>query len=65
MSDDDSIQRSRLAARVQQRWGSERVRANEAVIASASQAIARIERLIPAATIHLDAGQQDDDDERD
>jgi len=64
MSDDESIQRSRLAERVYRRFGPERVIADEELIASASLAIARIERLTPTATAQLDTHERDDDDDR-
>jgi hypothetical protein len=64
MSDDESIQRSRLATRVYRRYGPERVHANEELIASAAHAITRIERLIPAATVQLDIDDRGDDAER-
>jgi hypothetical protein len=64
MSDDESIQRSRLAARLHRRFGPERVLANAELIESASQALARIERLTPTATAQLDIDDRGDDAER-
>lgn len=54
MSDDEQIQRSRIARRVRELWGNERTVADAGVIASASQALARIGALQVEATIKLD-----------
>jgi|GEM_PF-5066052 len=62
MTDDEQIQRSRLATRMYQLWGPGRVIADELVIDSVSLAIARIERLRPLATAQLDVTDRDDDD---
>ncbi|MDQ3549789.1 MAG: hypothetical protein M3439_13325 [Chloroflexota bacterium] len=62
MSDEEQVQRSRIARLVLDLWGTERAASNAGVIESASQAVARIESLHPTATAHLD-GAQDTDDE--
>ncbi len=62
MSDDEQVQRSRIARSVFDLWGSERVEANAGVIESASQALARIEALRPEATTRLDGVDESDRD---
>ena len=61
MSDDEQVQRSRVAGRVFDLWGEERADADAGLIESASRALARIDGLQPRATILLD---QQEDDER-
>ena len=58
MSDEEQIQRSRIARRVHELWGQERTVADAGVIASASQALARIEALRPNATNQFDRDQE-------
>lgn len=54
MSDDEQVQRSRIARRVFELWGEERASADAGLIESAGAALARIAALQPAATIQLD-----------
>ena len=54
MSDEEQIQRSRIARRVYELWGNERTTTDAGVIASASHALARIGALRPEAADQLD-----------
>ncbi|HEX5164933.1 MAG TPA: hypothetical protein VFV93_06015 [Thermomicrobiales bacterium] len=58
MTDDEQIQRSRLALRVSQLWGEERATLNAGLIESAAAALARIDALRPEATIQLDGDEE-------
>ena len=58
MSDDEQVQRSRLARRVFELWGEDRANQDAALIESASQALARISAMQPEATIHLDIADE-------
>lgn len=58
MSDDEQVQRSRLARRVFDLWGEERANADVALIESASQAMARISAMQPDATNQLDEDEE-------
>ncbi|HYI14077.1 MAG TPA: hypothetical protein VEX37_01720 [Thermomicrobiales bacterium] len=62
MSDDEQIQRSRLARRVFELWGEVRVTADAGLIESASQALARMNAMTPQATIQLDVVADSDRD---
>lgn len=57
MSDEEQIQRSRIARRVFELWGKERTVADAGPIESASQALARLEALRPEATSQLDSAE--------
>jgi hypothetical protein len=54
MSDDEQVQRSRLARRVFELWGEDRATADAGLIESASQALSRISAIHPEATKQLD-----------
>ena len=54
MSDDEQVQRSRLARRVFELWGEDRANADSGLIESASQALSRISAMRPEATTQLD-----------
>ncbi len=58
MSDDERVQRSRLARRVFELWGEDRATADADLIESASQALARISAMQPQATTQLDATEE-------
>ena len=60
MSDDEQVQRSRLARRVFELWGKDRATADAGVIESASQALARISAIQPEATIQIDIAAEGD-----
>ena len=62
MSDDEPIQRSRIARRVFELWGEERANANASLIESAAAALARVGALQPEATIQLDQANGADDE---
>lgn len=61
MSDDEQVQRSRIARRVFDLWGEERASADAGLIESASRALARIDALRPDATEQLDRAEADAD----
>ena len=61
MTDDEQIQRSRLAARVSQLWGDERATIDAGLIDSASAAMARVNALRPEATTQLDGDKETTD----
>jgi hypothetical protein len=61
MTDDEQIQRSRLAARVSQLWGDERATIDAGLIESASTAMARINAMQPEATTQLDGCEETSD----
>jgi hypothetical protein len=61
MTDDEQVQRSRLAARVSQLWGDERATIDAGLIESAAAAMARIYALRPEATVQLDDDEESSD----
>lgn len=58
MSDDEHVQRSRLARRVFELWGEDRATADADLIESASKALARISAMQPNDTTQLDVAEE-------
>ena len=59
-SDEQRVQRSRVASAIARLWGVSRVEENRAVIESAASALASLDHQRPAATAQLDDGDDDD-----
>jgi hypothetical protein len=57
VSGEEQVQRSRIARRVFDLWGEERLNIDAGLIESASKALARINALQPEATNQLDRAE--------